>query len=541
MAKQKTRRVVFQPAAYNGLQAGMNQIINVVRPTLGPRPRVIAFEPPVSSRSPELLDNGGVIARRIIELRDRDQDMGAMFVRQLLWALHEQVGDGTATAAVLFQSIYNQGLRYIAAGGNAMLLRKYLGDGVEVIRDELTGMAIHLDGKEALAEIAESICYDPALARTMGEIFDIVGEYGQLEIRSGRSREVEREYVEGMYWKGNILSRQMITDESDLRATMDDAAILITDLLIEDARQLAPVIGLAMKAKVSSLMIIARKLSDGAIALLLANNKPGKFETVAVKTPGSTTTDIAATLEDMAVLTGGRPIVTAAGDYLKGVGLEHLGHARRVWADRFNFGVIGGKGDARALRKHIADLRASYARAEDPQARKGLRQRIGKLMGGSATLWVGGTTGTEIDARKQVAERTAEAMRGAVREGVIPGGGVSLLACRPALREKLDQSRNVDEQAAYRVLIKAMESPIRTIIANAGYDDSETMAEIRQAGPGYGFDARSEQVVDMAQAGIFDAAAVQKAAVRGAVKSAALALTIDVLVHRKQPEQSMNP
>jgi chaperonin GroEL len=344
-----------------------------------------------------------------------------------------------------------------------------------------------------------------------------------------------------MYWKGSILSRLLITDESKLRVTLDDAAILITDLLVEDMDQLVPVIGLALRERIPSLMIIARKLPDSAIGLLLANNKPGEFESVAVKTPGATTTDIAATLEDMAVLTGGRPMVTDAGDQFTGIRLDHLGRARRVWADRHNFGIIGGKGDARLLRKHIADLRASHERAEDSQVRKKLRERIGKLMGGSATLWVGGTSETEIDLRKQLAERTAEALRGAVREGVIPGGGVSLLACRPALREKLDQSRREEERSALRILIKAMEAPIRTIIANAGHDDSEALAEIKLAGPGYGFDVRSERIVDMAQVGIFDAAAVQKAAVRGAVKSAALALTVDVLVHRKKPEESMTP
>jgi len=541
MAKQETRRVIFQPATYESMQAGINLMVNAVRPTLGPRPRVVAIAPIVGNRMPELLDSGGVIVRRIIEVPDRDQDMGAMFVRQFLWQLHEQVGDGTATAAVLFQSIYNQGLHHITSGGSPMLLRGYLESGLSMIYDELSGMAVPVEGKEALAQVAEAICYDPALSKILGEIFDIIGEYGHLDIRSGRGREIEREYVEGMYWKGNIFSRQMINDREALRAKLDNAYILITDLTIEDPRELAPVVGLALKARIPGLMIIARKLSDEAIGLLMANRKPGKFEAIAVKTPGATTTDVSGNLMDMAVLTGGHPIVRAAGGSLRDVRIEDFGQARRVWADRFNFGIVGGKGDPRALRKHIADLREAFQQADDGDVRKALRQRIGKLMGGSATLWVGGIAEMEVKVRKELAERTAEALRGTVREGVIPGGGVSLLACRPALQRMLDQSTEADERAAYRILIRALEEPIRTIIRNAGYDDSEVMAEIKQAGPGYGFDVRSERVVNMAEAGIFDSAAVQKEAVRSAIKSAALALTIDVLVHHKEPQQSVKP
>jgi chaperonin GroEL len=216
-----------------------------------------------------------------------------------------------------------------------------------------------------------------------------------------------------------------------------------------------------------------------------------------------------------------------------------LGHARRAWANRSYFGIVGGKGDPRALRKHIVNLRVAFSQAEDPAVRKKLRERIGKLMGGSATLWVGAASELEITARKELAQRTADALRGAIMEGVLAGGGVSLLACRPVLQRALDQSTDADERAAYRILTKAMTEPIRTIIANAGYDASEIMAETKRAEPGHGFDVRSGQIVDMAQAGIFDAASVQAEAVRSAVAGAALALTVDVLVHRRKPEGSL--
>jgi chaperonin GroEL len=191
------------------------------------------------------------------------------------------------------------------------------------------------------------------------------------------------------------------------------------------------------------------------------------------------------------------------------------------------------------LRQHIVNLRAAFKRADDPEVRKKLQERIGKLMGGSAVLWVGGATELEINTRKEQAQRASDALRGAITDGVVPGGGVSLLACRAALQEMLDQSTDPDERAAYGILIKALEEPIRTILTNAGYDASEVMAEMKRADVGYGFDVRSGQIVDMAKAGIFDAASVQKAAVHSAIASAALALTIDVLIHRKTPKESL--
>lgn len=539
MPRSKGQRVVFQPATYQGIQRGINQMVEAIRPTLGPRPRIVAIDRILDDRMPELLDDGGTIAKRIIQLPDRDEDMGAMLVRDFLWRLHDQVGDGTATAAVLFQSVYNESVHYLASGGNAMPLRSYLEKGMRAILDHLTSMTVHLAGKEKLSQIAEVICYDPPLAKLLGEIFDIIGEYGRLEIRPGRSRDLEREYVEGMYWERGLFSPEMATDKGRLRTEMENASILISDLEIEEPHQLMPVIALAIEANIRSLLIVASKLSDRAISLLLANNDPERLQAIAVKTPGWSKEQQAWALGDLTVLTGGRPFIKVAGDTLNQVKMEDFGRARRVWADRRNFGVVGGKGNPRALRQHIATLQASFERTDEPVLREELRARIGKLMGGSATLWVGGATELEITARQELAKRTAATVRGAMMEGVLPGGGVSLLACRPVLQRMLDQSTDSDERAAYRILIRAVAEPIRTIIANAGYDASEIMAEIKLAGSGYGFDVTSGQVVDMMEAGIWDAAIVQKSAVYGAITTAALALTVDVLVHRQeQPEHA---
>jgi len=375
------------------------------------------------------------------------------------------------------------------------------------------------------------------MARLLGEIFDIIGEYGRLEVRPGRTRDDEREYVEGMYWDRGLVSRQMTANSTQTRTDFEDGAILISSLEIEQPQQLFPALEVALRHNIPSLLIVANKFSEAAIGFLLANKQPDKFLAIAVKTPGYGQEEQAWALQDLAVLTGGRPFVKAAGDTFNAIQPDHFGRARRVWADHRNFGIIGGKGDPRALRQHIATLRAAYDQADGLVLRDKLLQRIGKLLGGSATLWVGGVTELEIEQRQEVAKRTAAAMRGAITDGIVPGGGVALLACQPALQARLDQSTDPDARAAYRILLETMEAPARTIAANAGFDPSHVMAHVKLAGPGHGFDVISGQVTDMTQTGIFDATSVQKAAVYSAIASAGLALTVDVLVHRQeQPE-----
>jgi len=372
------------------------------------------------------------------------------------------------------------------------------------------------------------------MAKLMGEIFDIIGEYGRLEIRPGRSRHDEREYVEGLYWDRGLVSRAMMADHTHTRTEFENGAILISNLEIEQPQQLFPALEVALRHNVRSLLIVANKFSDAAISFLLANRRPDKFQVVAVKTPGWGEQEQAWAMEDLAVLSAGRPFVKAAGDTFVSIQPDHLGHARRVWAARRHFGIIGGKGDPRVLRQHIATLRAAHNQTDDIVLRDKLLQRIGKLLGGSATLWIGGVTELEIEERQEVAKRTAAAMRGAIMEGVLPGGGVALLTCQPALQARLDQSQDPDARAAYRILLEAMEAPMRAIAANAGFDASHAMAHVKLAGPGHGFDVTSGQVVDMDQAGIFDASGVLKAAVYAAIASAGLALSIDVIVHRKE-------
>jgi len=529
-----SRNVVFQPAVHRAMQRGIHQIVGAVRPTLGPLPRNVAIHVlGYTDSGPKILDDGGEIARHIVSLPDGNVDMGAKMARALLWRLQRQVGDGTATAAVILETVYDEGIRFVASGGNAMRLRSHLEDGVRLIVHQLNQQSRPIEGAEALTELATTLCFDPPLAKLLGEVFDIVGEFGRVEIREGRNRELEREYVEGMYWERGLVSRVLNPDPMKPRVELEDAAVLISDLPLNEPSEIYPALEVCLRAEISSLMIVADKLSDRVIGFLQTNRDPERLQVIGVHTPGYGAEAQAAALADLVVLTGGRSFVKVMGDSVERVQLEEFGRARRVWADQKNFGIVGGKGNPRLVRQHIAGLRKAHAAARLAPDRDRLRERIGKILGGSATLWVGASTEPEMKARVQRAKRAATTLRSAMMEGVVAGGGAALLACQPVLQERLDQARSVEETAAYRMLLRAVEAPIRTIAANAGYDDREALAKVRLAGHGQAFDAMTGEVVDPEQAGLRDSTMVLKSAAFSAVSTAALALTVDCLVHRE--------
>jgi chaperonin GroEL len=334
----------------------------------------------------------------------------------------------------------------------------------------------------------------------------------------------------------------MITDPVSQKVELENVAVLISNLNLDDPQSLLPIFESVLQADIHSMLIFGGEFSGTVIGLLMAANKdPSKFRVIGVKTLGVSLIDQTAAMQDLAVLTGGQPRVKAAGDTLNGLTFNDLGQARKVRAGYHYVSLFGGKGDPRQLRAHLTSLRAAFNREEDLDQRKKIQQRIGKLMGGSAILWIGAATETEITYRQELAERTADAVRAALREGVLPGGGVALLACRPVLREKFHQSTEPDERAAYQILIKTMEAPIRAILTNAGLDASDVMAELRLAGDNRGYNVMTGKIVNMMEAGIFDVAAVVKSALRGAISSAALALTTDILIHHKKPVQALEP
>lgn len=542
MPENQKPGVVFQPVTYERMQYGFSQLVKAIRPTLGPYPHLTVSERAFRSKMPELLDDGATIARRIIQLKDRDADVGAMFLRHVLWEVRDYVGDGTATTAVLFDSIFQQGVRYVTAGGNAMRLRHYLDQGMRVILDELAGMTMPIRGRKRLAELAMTVCSDEDMALALGEMVDILGECGRLEIAEDYGRGVRKEYVEGAFWPNAMVESEYETKPGNQKIEITEPAILITDLDVNNPQPLVTFVEACVRAGERKLVLFAGDYSNDAISLIRsANRDPAKFQLLALKLPGLNPDDIAHNMEDLVILTGGRPRIKAAGDTLEGFRSEHLGHARQVWVNKDYFGIIHGQGEPIEQRAYTTRLKSAYLNSTNKEERRRLLKRIGIFHNGSANLFVGGVNQIECDRRKELAGRTLDMLRGALRDGVVPGGGVALFACKSALQARCSTTTEPEEYAAYRILAKAMEAPMRTLLTNAGYDDSEVIAGLKLTTAGTGFDVISGNLVNVVEAGIVDVASVVKAAVRAAASSAGLALTTDVLIHRKKLVEATEP
>jgi chaperonin GroEL len=532
-------KVVFQPKTTDSIRKGVNQLLDAIRPTLGPLPRMVAIQPVISGSAPELLDSGATIARRIIQIRDRDEDMGLMFARHMLWKLNEKTGDGTATAAVIFQELINRGILYKTIGGNAMRLNHFLKEGLRFILGELDRQVIPLQDKQTLVGLAEGACYDAEMASHLGEIFDTIGPYGRFEVRSSQTHAMRHEYVQGVYWEGGPVTPEMIHDRAEARSVLLDGAILATDLEIKEPAEVVELMQTALSAGITQLLLVVGSIADKALAPILNPLNRQKITVLVVKTPGTGLETQAANLTDMALLTGGKPIFRATQARLEDIRPDDFGYARRIVVHRQSFVVITGKGDPIGLRQHVERLQRAYHTTADADEAKKVLDRLGHLMNGSSTLWVGALTEKDYEPRKELANRAARSLRMALLEGVLPGGGIALLSCIPAVQDHLHRLEDPDEIAAFRMLEHALRAPFYTLIKNAGYDPGEALVKIQKDGADTGFDVRTGEVVHMQEAGIVDPALVVKEALRSAVSGAGLLLTTDVFIHKRNPEESM--
>ncbi len=522
-----TQRIVFLPASHQKLFAGANRLADGIRPTLGPNARTVIIEA-VRDLSPvEILDDGGTIARRIVSLGDWDENMGAMLLRECLWQMHERVGDGAATTAVIFQAILRAAQRLLAAGVHPALLGPQIERAAEAAIAALRPQARPLDGQDAITRCALTICHDVEMADLLGEILYITGGDGYVNVLESQRRNLEREYFDGSYWNGSWVSATMITNTARQESVHDDPAIFVSDLNLEKVDDIVPLMEAALAAGRKSLFMLVEQVSGAALAALLSNHQSGTLQCLAV-TSGAIYSELPYLHEDLALLTGARPFLKVAGDSAAAVSPSDLGHARRAWATRSDFGVVAGGGDPHTLRRHIRTLRKRLHAADTEEDANLLRRRLAKLLGGVATLHVGAATDAEKKSRLGMAKRTVRALQAAMRDGVVPGGGSGLAGCARSLRSGFRRS---DETLGAAVLADALEEPLRVIAANAGREPAPTLSQVHSAPDGSGFDARAGAIVDMRGSGIVDPLAVLEAAVRTAAHAAALLLTTEVLVH----------
>jgi len=519
--------VLFSPEARRALLQGVNLLADTLKVTLGPVGRYVAVDPNVAGRPPEILTDGATIARRVIQVPDRYVNMGVMLVRHVAWHVRQEVGDGSATAGVLMQALLQGSARLIAAGMNPMLLRQGLERALTIAVKALQDMARPLKGPEDITHLALAATGDPELSKVIGEMLDIVGPDGVIEIEEYLAPYLEREYVEGARWKGEYFSRHFATDDAGVVAKLEDPLIVVSDLWLEKTEDVVPVLEAAKAAEARSLLMVVGGIKGAALATLVLNKQKDNLLCAAVRAP-----DVGEQrrllLEDMALLTGAHFFSEEAGENLRSITPSRFGRARRALADPTHLTIIGGQGDPRAIRERVRRLRTQLRDDSlGPEAREELREQLGKLAGGVGILKIGAASEKEREARKQLALDAIASARSALEEGVAPGGGAAYLACIPAI-EAYDWSER--ERFGAQVMVEALKAPAAAIAGNSGYEASTVLGRLRGQPAGYGFDVLSGQLLSMWEAGILDPVRVLRVALEMATSAAAMAITTEALV-----------
>ena len=512
----------------------------LLRPTLGPLSRTVAITRLTGTRhGPEVLDSGAVIARRTIQLADPFENMGGMLIRHVAWQVFERVGDGTATAAVLAQSLMHAGVQYIMAGGNPVSVARGMQRGLEVALAELRRQARTIDGPTEIARVVAGglgpTCLD--LAEMLGEVVDAVGPDGAILVENAQGTETVHEYIDGLRWNEGFVSAFLLRPDEAATARVMNPRILATDYVLDRAEQLLPVLEACLGAGDRSLLVVAPEVRDAAVGLLVANRERGVLEgVIAVRAPsfGVQRTRI---LEDIAAITGGRCVCQERYDRLADVSVHDLGRARQAWATRFAFGILGGHGSKAAIRQRIADAKAELGRVDnDPHTTRLIRERIGKLAGTAAIVRVGAPTQAEQEELKLQVEAGVRSARSALSDGVVPGGGAALLACIAAL-EALEVGG--DEAFGVKALAHALAEPMRVIVANAGLQPAPIVERARCGRQVY--DVVRRGWVDPWSGGIIDPLSVAEAALATSVSAIATALRSEVLIHRANAPMAVEP
>jgi chaperonin GroEL len=529
---------LFAAAARTPMNRGIDTLANLLALTLGPiQGGVLSTH--ALNQSPEFLTDASTIARRFLALPDRAESAGAMLLRNMVWRVHQTVGDGGATAAVLAQAIIAEAAKPLAAGANAMLVSRGVRLGAEAALGHLAAMAQPADDADRLEQLARTITGEPRLSLVLAELFDLLGPDAFITIEDFVAPYLEREYLEGGRWQARLASPYLTSDPNERRATVQDGAVVLFDGPVREIADIRPLLELVLATERPRLLLVAQEIGGEALTTLVLNHQRKQLHVVAAELRGSDQRR-QEEFADLAALTGARPLVANLGDRLRDIQAEALGQVRRAEATTEEL-IVSGRRDAAAVRERIASLRAqldALPPGDDDQLKE-LRVRLGRLAGGAATLKIGAYTAVERAALRARAEQGIRALSSALREGALPGGGGAYLNCIPALH-----ALEAPGEAAYGVaaVARALEAPFRQIVANAGRRDPATaLAEARRHGPSYGYDALHDTVVEIWDAGILDPAGALCAALRAAASVATMALTTDALVLKRKPRMSTEP
>jgi chaperonin GroEL len=525
------KQVLFGESAHARLVKGMNTLAEAVRVTLGPKARTVVLE---KSWGAPLVINSGVVVAKEIELEDRFENMGAQMVREVAAKTSEVAGDGTTTATLLAAAIVNEGMKYVAAGMNPMDLKRGIDSAVEALIGELARMAKPCATRNEIAQVGSiSANNDASIGDMIAEAMEKVGREGVITVEDGKGLANELEVVEGTQFDRGFLSPYFITNAEKQSVVLEDAYILLYDKKIATIRELLPLLEHVAKTG-KPLLVIAEEVEGEALATLVVNKLRGVLVSCAVKAPGFGDRR-KSMLEDLAVLTGGTVIAEEAGITLEKAEPAVLGRARRVEIDKDDTTIIGGAGERKNIDARVAQIKAEIEEATSDYDKEKLRERAAKLAGGVALIRVGAATETEMKERKSRTEDALHATRAAVEEGILPGGGVALLrarACLQALRGK-----NPDHDAGIRIVERAVEEPLRQIVANAGADPAVVVQRVLDGEGNFGYNAATGAYGDMVAMGVLDPRKVTRTALQNAASIASLILTTDCMI-AQIPEKS---
>ncbi|MCY1210610.1 60 kDa chaperonin [compost metagenome] len=524
--------VVFGDAARAKMVEGVNILANAVKVTLGPKGRNVVLER--SFGGPTVTKDGVSVAKEI-ELKDKLQNMGAQMVKEVASKTSDNAGDGTTTATVLAQSIVREGMKFVAAGMNPMDLKRGIDKAVAAAVEELKKVSKPTTTSKEIAQVgAISANSDTSIGERIAEAMDKVGKEGVITVEDGKSLADELEVVEGMQFDRGYLSPYFINNPEKQVVQLDSPFVLLFDKKVSNIRDLLPVLEQVAKAG-RPLLIIAEDVEGEALATLVVNNIRGILKTAAVKAPGFGDRR-KAMLEDIAILTGGTVIAEEIGLTLEKATLNDLGQAKRIEIGKENTIIIDGAGDAGAIEGRVKQIRAQIEEATSDYDREKLQERVAKLAGGVAVIKVGAATEVEMKEKKARVEDALHATRAAVEEGIVPGGGVALLRARAAISALTGE--NPDQNAGIKIVLRAMEEPLRQIVLNAGEEASVVVAKVIEGKGNYGYNAASGEYGDLVEMGVLDPTKVTRTALQNAASVASLMLTTDCAVAESPKDES---
>ena len=528
------KEIKYGAEARAALEAGVNQLADTVRVTLGPKGRNVVLD---KSYGAPLITNDGVTIAKEIELEDPFENMGAQLVKEVATKTNDVAGDGTTTATVLAQAMVNAGMKNLAAGANPIILRKGMKKATDTAVDAISKMSSKVNGKEHIARVAAISAGDEEVGQLVADAMEKVSGDGVITIEESKTMMTELDLVEGMQFDRGYISAYMATDMDKMEAVLDNPYILITDKKISNIQEILQILEQIVQSG-SKLLIIAEDVEGEALTTLIVNKLRGTFNVVAVKAPGYGDRR-KAMLEDIAILTGGQVISSELGLELKDATMDQLGRAKSVKVQKENTVIVDGEGDKAAIQARIGQIKKQIEETTSDFDREKLQERLAKLAGGVAVIRVGAATETEMKEAKLRLEDALAATRAAVEEGIISGGGSAYIHASKEVA-KLADTLEGDEKTGAQIVLKALEAPLFHIAANAGLEGSVIINKVRESEVGMGFDALKEQYVNMVDAGILDPAKVTRSALQNANSVASTLLTTEsVVANIKEPEPAM--